>query len=71
MINQSYRRLKIANFIDSTTLTGTVMTLDNLRVTHGRIGYPSTGDVKRHIDGCYLDWDEVRSKRRVLETRLP
>ncbi|KAF2361494.1 protein of unknown function DUF971 [Trinorchestia longiramus] len=46
--------------------SGSIMTLDNVRVTHGRTGYPKSSEVNRHIDGCYVDWDEVRSRRRVL-----
>ncbi|XP_018023988.1 gamma-butyrobetaine dioxygenase [Hyalella azteca] len=49
---------------------GTVLTLDNLRVTHGRMGFPDSDDVHRHVDGCYVDWDEVRSRRRVLADTL-
>lgn len=48
--------------------SGSMMCLDNLRVTHGRTGYPETAS--RHVDGCYIDWDEVRSRRRVLERRF-
>ncbi|KAK7077966.1 Gamma-butyrobetaine dioxygenase, partial [Halocaridina rubra] len=48
---------------------GTILTFDNLRIVHGRSGY-KTGFSERHIEGCYLDWDEVRSRRRVLETKL-
>ena len=55
----------------SVSLTGTVMTIDNLRVTHGRTGYPGNSEgISRHIEGCYLDWDEVRSRRRVLNCQL-
>lgn len=48
---------------------GTILTLDNLRIVHGRTGYMS-GLGERHVEGCYVDWDEVRSRRRVLETKL-
>jgi len=46
--------------------TGSVMTLDNLRVVHGRTEY-NGANASRHLEGCYMDWDEVRSKRRVLQ----
>lgn len=48
---------------------GTILTFDNLRIVHGRSGY-KTGFSERHIEGCYIDWDEVRSRRRVLEKKL-
>ncbi|XP_045110420.1 gamma-butyrobetaine dioxygenase-like isoform X2 [Portunus trituberculatus] len=48
---------------------GTIMTFDNLRIVHGRTGYFS-GPGERHVQGCYVDWDEVRSRRRVLETKI-
>lgn len=48
---------------------GTILTFDNLRIVHGRSGY-KTGFSERHIEGCYMDWDEVRSRRRVLEKKL-
>lgn len=48
---------------------GNILTLDNLRVVHGRTSYIS-GPGERHVEGCYLDWDEVRSRRRVLELHL-
>lgn len=48
---------------------GTILTFDNLRMVHGRTGYFS-GPGERHVQGCYVDWDEVRSRRRVLERSI-
>ncbi|KAG0714700.1 Gamma-butyrobetaine dioxygenase [Chionoecetes opilio] len=50
-------------------IPGTILTFDNLRIVHGRTGYLS-GQGERHVEGCYVDWDEVRSRRRVLESKL-
>ncbi|XP_071533091.1 gamma-butyrobetaine dioxygenase-like isoform X3 [Panulirus ornatus] len=50
-------------------IPGTILTFDNLRIVHGRTGYMSGGG-ERHVEGCYIDWDEVRSRRRVLEVKL-
>lgn len=33
---------------------------------HGRTGF--NGD--RHVQGAYVDWDEARSKIRVLKAQL-
>ncbi len=43
---------------------GDLLTFDNWRVLHGRMAYqPSTG--KRHLQGCYVDRDEVLSCLRT------
>ena len=41
-----------------TASLGTIMMFDNLRILHGR----SAIDPKdfRHLEGCYVDWDEVK-----------
>ncbi|XP_047487532.1 gamma-butyrobetaine dioxygenase-like [Penaeus chinensis] len=46
-------------------LEGDIIVFDNNRVLHGRKGFQMTGG-ERHLEGCYWDWDEVRSRRRVL-----
>lgn len=44
---------------------GEVLIFDNWRLLHGREGFdPSKGH--RHLEGCYIDWDEVYSRIRVL-----
>ncbi|XP_015588800.1 gamma-butyrobetaine dioxygenase [Cephus cinctus] len=45
---------------------GEILTFDNRRLVHGRTGYDDDNDKKRRIIGCYLDWDEIYSKIRVL-----
>ena len=43
---------------------GDLLTFDNWRVLHGRQAYqPSTGT--RHLQGCYVDRDEVLSRLRM------
>ena len=45
---------------------GDLMMFDNRRVLHGRDAFrPATG--RRHLQGCYVDHDEVLSRIRVLE----
>ncbi|XP_042861313.1 gamma-butyrobetaine dioxygenase-like [Penaeus japonicus] len=44
---------------------GDIIVFDNNRVLHGRKGFHMTGG-ERHLEGCYWDWDVVRSRRRVL-----
>ena len=44
--------------------SGELLVIDNWRVLHGRTGFdPSTGT--RHLQGCYVDRDELFSRWRV------
>ncbi|KAK7170423.1 hypothetical protein R3I94_000593 [Phoxinus phoxinus] len=45
---------------------GDLVTFDNWRLLHGRKSYLSRGQNTRHLEGAYLDWDEVMSRLRVL-----
>lgn len=48
---------------------GETMIFDNWRMLHGREGFdPSKGH--RHLEGCYIDWDEVNCRIRVLKNIL-
>ena len=49
---------------------GEILCVDNHRVLHGRMAYSITEDTQRHLEGGYIDWDEKRSKRRVLQKQL-
>ncbi|KAI4887055.1 hypothetical protein NFI96_010067 [Prochilodus magdalenae] len=44
---------------------GDLVTFDNWRLLHGRKSYNSLGSL-RHLEGAYLDWDEVMSRLRIL-----
>lgn len=46
---------------------GDVVTFDNWRLLHGRKSYRSGGQNLRHLEGAYLDWDEVMSRLRILQ----
>ncbi len=47
---------------------GELMMFDNSRVLHGRTSFdPNEG--RRHLQGCYIDIDEPRSRYRVLGRR--
>ncbi|XP_051945088.1 gamma-butyrobetaine dioxygenase-like [Xyrauchen texanus] len=46
---------------------GDLVTFDNWRLLHGRKSYLSQGQSTRHLEGAYLDWDEVMSRLRVLQ----
>ncbi|XP_065123739.1 gamma-butyrobetaine dioxygenase [Paramisgurnus dabryanus] len=50
---------------------GDLVTFDNWRLLHGRKSYVSHSVQKnrnstRHLEGAYLDWDEVMSRLRIL-----
>ncbi|KAK2724878.1 hypothetical protein QYM36_001373 [Artemia franciscana] len=42
---------------------GDILIFDNRRVVHGRSGFGGG----RHVEGAYIDWDEINSRLRVLE----
>ncbi|KAJ8280995.1 hypothetical protein GJAV_G00061990 [Gymnothorax javanicus] len=46
---------------------GDVLTFDNWRLLHGRRSYISHQENMRHLEGAYLDWDEVMSRLRILK----
>ena len=49
---------------------GELLVFDNRRVLHGRAAFdPSTG--LRHLQGCYVDRDQLLSRIRVLERSAP
>lgn len=43
---------------------------DNWRVLHGRMSYVSKPGAFRHLEGAYLDWDEVMSRLRILHASV-
>ena len=47
---------------------GDLAVFDNLRVMHGREGYTVQPGLPsdRHLQGCYVDWDEIWDKINVL-----
>ncbi|XP_068612833.1 gamma-butyrobetaine dioxygenase-like [Brachionichthys hirsutus] len=45
---------------------GEMVTFDNWRLLHGRRRYTNKPDAMRHLEGAYLDWDEVTSRLRIL-----
>ncbi|MBN3324995.1 BODG dioxygenase, partial [Atractosteus spatula] len=50
--------------------TGDMVTFDNWRLLHGRRSYVSTRRNPRHLEGAYLDWDEVMSRLRILRRAI-
>jgi len=46
---------------------GDLVAFDNRRVLHGRSGF--SADARRHLQGCYIDIDAVRSTARRAVTR--
>ncbi|XP_078663612.1 gamma-butyrobetaine dioxygenase-like isoform X2 [Branchiostoma floridae x Branchiostoma belcheri] len=48
---------------------GEMLAFNNTRTLHGRLAFSQTRG-SRHLQGGYLDWDEIYSRMRVLETDL-
>lgn len=48
---------------------GELLMMDNCRLLHGRTGFDPT-EGRRHLQGCYIDIDEPRSRYRSLTRRL-
>uniref|UniRef100_A0A1A8HL16 gamma-butyrobetaine dioxygenase n=1 Tax=Nothobranchius korthausae TaxID=1143690 RepID=A0A1A8HL16_9TELE len=73
-VQSFYRALKVfvdimnrpENGVHYTMEPGDIVTFDNWRLLHGRRRYVSRPDRLRHLEGAYLDWDEVMSRLRVL-----
>lgn len=51
-------------------VSGDIVTFDNWRLLHGRRSYISRPDRLRHLEGAYLDWDEVMSRLRILRNSV-
>ena len=51
-------------------LIGDCICFHNNRVLHGRTGYKVTKAGERKLQGGYVDWEELRSRRRVLQEEL-
>lgn len=51
-------------------LSGDIICFHNYRVMHGRKGYRQVEPGDRHLQGAFLDWDEMYCKRRVLQMML-
>ncbi len=51
-------------------IVGNMMTWNNRRYLHGREGFTMTEDGERHLETGYVDWDELRSRRRVIQREL-
>lgn len=53
------------------TKPGDMMAIDNMRVLHGRTAFdPKTSIGPRHLHNGYIDWTDLRSKRRVLQNKF-
>ncbi|CAG0883581.1 unnamed protein product [Cyprideis torosa] len=64
-----YNDILYQNAINIKMEEGSIVCFDNLRVLHGRTEYPSS-EGYRFLEGAYVDWCEVRSRRRVLQEKL-
>lgn len=49
---------------------GEIVIFDNSRVLHSRTGYECDPGENRVVEGCYLSWDVVKSRIRLLKAKL-
>ena len=49
---------------------GQMVVLDNLRVLHGRASSKLGDDSFGYLERAYLDWDEMRSRARVIMNKM-
>ncbi|RDD36075.1 Gamma-butyrobetaine dioxygenase [Trichoplax sp. H2] len=59
-----------ANIIQFKLQPGTLISVDNFRVLHGRTAFVVSPDNFRHVEGGHVDWDGATSCMRVLEKEL-
>ncbi|CAL4068021.1 unnamed protein product, partial [Meganyctiphanes norvegica] len=68
---KTFSHILIDVSIRKKTEPGDIIVIDNSRVFHGRQAFdPLTAKGQRHIHNAYIDWDWLRSKRRVLQDKL-
>ncbi|CAH1797488.1 unnamed protein product, partial [Owenia fusiformis] len=49
---------------------GDIVCFDNMRVLHGRTGFKMNQSGSRHLEGGYIEWDELRSMQNVMKKEL-
>ena len=55
--------------IEFKLMPGDLLMMDNYRLLHGRTSY-DTKEGKRHLQGCYIDYDSAEGKLRYLKKRF-
>jgi len=59
-----------SNIIELKPVPGDMINFYNHRVLHGRRAYKVEPGEERHAEGGYIDMDEIRSRRRVIQEQL-
>ena len=62
------RNIFTSVWLEHFTVKGDIACFHNFRVLHGRQGYDANSE--RQLQGGYIDWDFMRSRRRVLQAQL-
>jgi len=67
--NHLFKKVNESRFLKQFKMqSGDMVVFDNRRILHARSEFfPQTGE--RHLQGCYMDRDELRSRLRILERR--
>lgn len=77
-VPEMYRTLKLLNhliyhpqnLLRHRLSGGEIISFDNRRLLHGRSAFEDGPDSSRLLEGAYIEWDEVRSRMRVLSEHL-
>ncbi|XP_071953600.1 gamma-butyrobetaine dioxygenase-like [Antedon mediterranea] len=54
------------NLISLKLQPGEAIIVNNTRVLHGRTAFEAGGPIQRHLQGLFLDWDEIYSRMRGM-----
>ncbi|RDD36325.1 Gamma-butyrobetaine dioxygenase [Trichoplax sp. H2] len=58
-----------SNLVTNKMESGEMVVFDNWRVLHGRSPFQLTAGGNRHLEGCFIDWDETTSRMRAIEEK--
>ncbi|XP_072024289.1 gamma-butyrobetaine dioxygenase-like [Amphiura filiformis] len=76
-VHKAYKAIKTLNtmlyddMVEVKIAPGEIGCFDNFRLVHARNSFTVTENSSRHMEGGYIDWDQARSRMRVIrEKRL-
>ncbi|XP_038052320.1 gamma-butyrobetaine dioxygenase-like isoform X2 [Patiria miniata] len=77
-VTEMYKAIKLfnqviyrpQNLVHHRLTEGEMVTFNNRRLLHGRSSFEVQAGSSRLLEGGYIDWDEVRSRTRVLREKL-
>ena len=61
-----FRSTLSAEVFEQLASPGDIWVFDNRRVLHGRRAIARQGGLRRALEGCYMEWDDLEGLMRVL-----